>query len=355
MVVSIIIFIIIFGILVISHEGGHFLIAKVNGIEVKEFMVGMGPVLFKKQKGETLYTIRLLPIGGACVFEGMDGLEDYDENGRITEESEHSFRKANVWARIATVFAGPFFNFLLAYVIALIVTAFSAWNYPVVSGVIENSAAQEAGLEEGDTIVSMDGTRIHMSAECTMISQYNDGSTMHIVYERDGEEHETDLVPKYSEEDDRYYMGVYIGKAGTVKGAKIIPYAWYNVKFYVKATYQSLSLLIRGKYGIDSLSGPVGIVKAVDDTYESVQPYGLPSVILTMMELALILSVNLGIMNLLPIPALDGGRLVFLFIEVIRGKPVPADKEGYVTFAGMVALMVLMVVVLFNDVMSFFH
>ena len=350
MLISIIIFFIIFGVLVISHEGGHFLIAKANGIRVNEFSVGMGPELFKKQKGDTLYTIRLLPIGGACIFDGMDGLEE-----QKWEPDEHSFQKANVWSRIATVLAGPLFNFLLAFLLALIVTGFSVWDFPVVSGVMKDSAAQEAGLKEGDTILSMNGEKIHMAQEATLISQLNsDGEILNIEYERNGQKYTTSLTPRYSQDDKRYYMGVYIGKAGTVTGAKVVPYAGYMVQYYLKATYKSLLMLVEGKLGKDAVSGPVGMVKMVDDTYEEAKPYGLPSVVLTMLDLAILLSVNLGVMNLLPIPALDGGRLVFLLVEVVRGKPVPPDKEGLVHLAGMVALMALMVFVMFNDITKFF-
>lgn len=352
MIVSIIIFFIIFGVLVISHEGGHFLIAKANGIRVNEFTIGMGPALFKTKKGDTEYSIRLLPFGGACIFDGMDGLED-DKEEETQEYDEHSFRNAKVWSRIATVFAGPFFNFLLAYVLSIIVTAFSTWTFPVVAGLTEDSAAAEAGLAEGDTIISINGENISMGQEVTLISQLNNGEDLTIVYERDGEEYTTVLTPKYDEESGRYYMGVYVGEYGNITGIDILPYAYKNVVFYFKMTWKSLAMLVTGRFSVNDLSGPVGIVKAVDDTYEAVKPYGLPSVVLTMLDLALFLSVNLGVMNLLPIPALDGGRLIFLLIEVVRGKPVPPEKEGYVHLAGMIALMVLMVIVLFNDIGRF--
>ncbi len=352
MIVSIIIFFIIFGVLVISHEGGHFLIAKANGIRVNEFTIGMGPALFKTKKGDTEYSIRLLPIGGACIFDGMDGLE-MEEEAEGKEYDEHAFRNANVWSRIATVFAGPFFNFLLAYVLSVIVTAFSTWTFPVISGMAENSAAEAAGLMEGDTIISINGEKIYMAQEVTLISQLNEGEDLEIVYERDGKTYTTVLSPSYSEEDGRYYMGIYVGEYGNITGIDILPYALHNEIFYFKMTWKSLAMLVQGKFGVDDLSGPVGIVKAVDDTYEAAKPYGLPSVVLTMLDLALFLSVNLGVMNLLPIPALDGGRLLFLFIEVVRGKPIPPDKEGYVNLAGIIALMVLMVVVLFNDIGRF--
>ncbi len=347
MFVSLIIFFIIFGVLVTTHELGHFLIAKANGIRVLEFFVGMGPVLWKKKKGETTYSIRLLPIGGACVFEGED-VHDQD-----SEFDERSFPNANVWARIAVLFAGPFFNFITAMIIAIIVVANSTWAFPVVSGLTEDSAAAEAGLQEGDTIISVDGERIHLSSEVTLISQFSTGGPMKIVYERDGEQHVTELIPRYDEEAGRYFMGIYIGKYERVSAAQVIPYAFYDVLYYFKATYRSLALLVQGRLSLGDVSGPVGMVKIVDDTYEAVSPYGLSSVVLTMLELVILLSVNLGVMNLLPFPALDGGRLIFQFIEVVRGKPVPREKEGMVHLVGMVILLAFMVVVVFSDISKF--
>ena len=348
MIISIIIFFIIFGVLVTSHEFGHFIIAKAGGIRVNEFFVGMGPTLWKKQKGETLYSIKLLPIGGACVFDGMDPVEE-EKDGY----DEHSFLNAPVWRRIATLFAGPFANFIIAYLLAVILVSFSAWNFPVINQLTEDSAAAEAGMQAGDKIISVDGEKVYMAGEVTLISQFAEGSPMEIVYERDGEQQETTLVPKYSEEAGRYYMGVYLGEYGEIKGAEALKYAWYEVRYYFKTTYRSLALLVKGKLSADDVSGPVGMVKIVDDAYEEVRPFGLSAVILTMMSLTVLLSVNLGVMNLLPLPALDGGRLVFQFIEVIFGKPVPPEKEGFVHMVGMVALLGLMVFVLFNDITKF--
>ena len=348
MIVSVLIFLLIFGVLVTSHEFGHFIIAKSGGIRVNEFFIGMGPTLWKKQKGETLYSIKLLPIGGACVFDGMDPVAE--EKGSY---DERSFLNAPVWRRIATLFAGPFANFIIAYILAVVLVSFSAWNFPVVNKMTDDSAAAEAGMQPGDKIISIDGEKVYMSGEVTLISQFAEGSPMDIVYERDGELHETTLLPKFSEEDQRYYMGVYMGEYGEIKGAQALKYAWYEVRYYFKTTYRSLALLVKGKLSKDDVSGPVGMVKMVDDTYEEVRPYGISAVVLTMLSLTVLLSVNLGVMNLLPLPALDGGRLVFQFIEVIVGKPVPPEKEGFVHMVGMIALMGLMVFVLFNDITKF--
>ncbi len=348
MLVSIIIFFIMFGILVTSHEFGHFIIAKAGGIRVNEFFVGFGPTLWKKQKGETLYSIKLLPIGGACVFDGMDPIAE-EKDGY----DEHSFLNAPVWRRIATLFGGPFANFIIAYILAVILVSFSAWNFPVINEMTENSAAAESGMMPGDKFISIDGEKVYMTGEVTLISQFAQGSPMNVVYERDGERRETTLIPKYDEEAGRYYMGIYLGQYGNIEGIETLKYAWYEVRYYFKSTYRSLVLLVKGKLSKDDVSGPVGMVKMVDDTYEEAKPYGISAVVLTMLSLTVLLSVNLGVMNLLPLPALDGGRLVFQFIEVIVGKPVPAEKEGLVHMVGMIALMGLMVFVLFNDITKF--
>ncbi|WP_051688693.1 RIP metalloprotease RseP [Butyrivibrio sp. AE2032] len=348
MAISILIFFLMFGLLVTSHELGHFLIAKAGGIRVNEFFIGMGPTLWKKQKGETLYSIKLLPIGGACVFDGMDPLAEEKEG-----YDERSFLNAPVWRRIATLFGGPFANFLIGYILAVVLVLFSAWDFPVISQMTEDSAAQEAGMLPGDKIISVDGEKVYMAAEVTLISQFAEGSPMDIVYERDGERHETTILPKYSEEAGRYYMGIYLGEYGAIEGPQALKYAWYQVRYYFKNTYRSLALLVKGRLSKDDVSGPVGMVKMVDDTYDEVRPYGISAVILTMLSLTVLLSINLGVMNLLPLPALDGGRLVFQFIEVIVGKPVPAEKEGFVHMIGMIALMGLMVFILFNDISKF--
>ena len=348
MIASILIFFIIIGVLVTSHEFGHFIIAKSGGIRVNEFFVGMGPTIWKKQKGETLYSIKLFPVGGACVFDGMDPIEEEREG-----YDEHSFLHAPVWRRIATLFGGPLANFIIAYILAVIIVWFSPWDFPTISKLTDDSAAHEAGLVEGDTILSIDGEKVYTSSEVMIISQFAEGSPMDIVYDRNGEKKETVLTPKYSDEDKRYYMGIYLNDFKEVKGPQSLKYAWYSVRANIKMTYRSLALLIKGKLSKDDVTGPVGMVKIVDDTYEEVKPYGISAVVLTMLQLTVLLSVNLGIMNLLPFPALDGGRLVFQFIEVIFGKPVPPEKEGIVHMVGMILLIALMVFVLFNDITKF--
>lgn len=357
---TIILFVIIFGVIVLSHEFGHFIVAKKNGIHVVEFAIGMGPTLFHIDRDGTKYSIRLLPFGGACIFGGEDGLEEEKED-KSSEEPEAiwqegrggSFLDAPVWVRIATIFAGPFVNLLLGFLIALILVVYRGTDLPVIQMVAEDSAAEEAGLRAGDVITRMNGERIHVYREVRLNSMLNsDGKDFSISYLRDGEEHSVTLTPRYSEEDDRYYIGLMgVGQYAPCKGASVIRYAFYEAQYVVRNTIKSLQMLVTGKLGRDDVSGPVGVASYVGETYEEVREYGFLIVLMTMLELVVILSINIGIMNLLPLPALDGGRLVFLFLEVLRGKPVPPEKEGFVHMAGLILFFLLMLFVMYNDIM----
>lgn len=349
-IVSIILFLIIFCVVVLSHEFGHFIVAKKNGIHVVEFFIGMGPTLFSFKKGDTKYSLKLLPIGGACMFEGEDGLEK--EKG---EMSERAFPNAPVWVRFATIFAGPLFNFLVAYVMALILVSVCGITTPTVQAVSEGGSAEKVGLQEGDVITQINGKRIHLGGEITLISQLNTkGESLTVTYERNGEKNTVVISPTYDEATQRYYMGIVAGSYLKCNVPQTFKYALYTMKFYVETTFRSLQMLVTGQLSRNDVAGPVGLVKMVDEVYDSAKPYGAVEVMLNMVNIVLLLSVNLGIMNLLPLPALDGGRLVFLLIEGIRGKPVPPEKEGMVHLAGMMALMVLTVLVLFNDITKFF-
>lgn len=349
MIVTIILFLLIFGLIVISHEFGHFILAKKNGIRVVEFAVGMGPALFHFTKGETVYSLKVLPLGGACVFDGEDGVSKKEG-----EPDEGSFLSAGLGARFSTVAAGPVFNFLLAFVLALILVAFTGSDRPVVQMVTEEGAAYGAGLQSGDLITRINGERIHLSREVTLISYLNQGEDLVIDYTRNGEKQSVTVTPYYDETEGRYYMGLGIGEYFDCNALQVFQYGFYELEYWVKSTFKSLGMLFTGQVSKDDVAGPVGIAQLVGNTYEEASPYGLGSVIFSMMNIAILLSVNLGILNLLPIPALDGGRLVFFLIEALRGKPVPPEKEGMVHLAGMAVLMLLMVFVLFNDISRLF-
>lgn len=346
--ITIILFIIIFSTIVVSHEFGHFILAKANGIRVLEFAVGMGPTILAFQKGETKYSLKLLPFGGACMFDGEDGLNM--EEGRAPEEG--SFLAANVWSRISCVAAGPIFNFILAFLFSLVIVGYCGTDLPVLNEVTAGGAAEAAGLESGDVIKEINGENIHLYREISLISMINRGESMEIVYERNGQKYETTLQPLYDETAGRYYMGIYgAGQYEKCSGFRLIQYSAYEVQYWMRATLKSLVMMLQGNVKKDDISGPVGIAQIVGETYEETKDYGISSVVLSMMNIAVLLSVNLGVLNLLPLPALDGGRLVFMLIEVIRGKPVPPDKEGMVHFIGLVIFMILMVLVMYNDIM----
>ena len=350
---TIILFFIIFGVVVISHEMGHFLLAKAGGIHVVEFAVGMGPTLLSFQKGDTKYSLKLFPIGGACMFEGEDGL-----NAGEGEASPGAFPNANVWKRISTVLAGPLFNFILGFFIALALVSLimsgedGGIRIPVATQVVENGAAAEAGMQDGDHILSLNGEKIYLYQELVLFNAvyHYQGGEVKVVYERDGQQATAYVTPRYDETYGRYMFGFVNQDFARPKGLDTLKYAWYHVRFYMKYTYKSLKLLLSGRVSRKDVAGPVGIANMVGETYEAARAYGWKDVVESMLDITLLLTVNLGILNLLPIPALDGGRLVFLLIEVVRGKPVPPDKEGLVHFVGLMFFMILMVFVFFNDI-----
>lgn len=340
---GIILAILVFGLIVFVHELGHFLLAKVNKIRVDEFSIGMGPRLFSFVKGETRYSLKLLPIGGSC----MMGEDDPEDNG------EGSFNSKSVWARMSVIVAGAVFNFILALIFAIIVIGFTGYDAPVVSGVTENFPAAEAGLKAGDRIVKMDNKKINIWREISYYNMFHPGESVDIVYERDGEKNEVTVTPK-QDEDGMYYLGITSSGYEKANVLTAIQYGVYEVKFWISTTLSSLKMLVTGSVGLDQLSGPVGIVDVVDDTYQQSKDYGALVVIMQMLSIGILISANLGVMNLLPLPALDGGRLVFLIIEAIRGKRVAPEKEGWVHGIGMILLLLLMVFVLFNDVKRLF-
>lgn len=337
---KILIAIILFSVLIIFHELGHFLLAKKNGIRVHEFTLGLGPTLIGFKKGDTKYCLKLLPFGGSCVM-GED--EESDE--------PDAFNNKSVWARIAVVAAGPIFNFILAFLFAIIIIACEGYDEPKVQQVTPGFPAEEAGIEPGDTIIKLNNDRIRVYREISLFVAMHQKETVDVVYERDGKRYETTLEPKLDEESGNYYLG-FSSNGQRTKGnvLKVLQYGLREVEYWIETTFKSLGMIFRGKVSADEVSGPVGIVSAIGDTYEQSKQDGLYYVVLNMLNFAILLSANLGVMNLLPIPALDGGRLVFLFIEAVRGKPINREKEGLVHFIGFALLIALMIFILFNDI-----
>lgn len=344
---KIVVSLIVFSIIILFHELGHFLLAKKNGIKVNEFSLGLGPTICGFTKGETKYSLKLLPFGGACMMEGEDA-ESSDSN---------AFGSKSVWARMSVVAAGPIFNFIMAFVFSFVIISFTGYDLPVLKDVTPGYAAAEAGLQAGDVIVEMNGKNIHFYRDISAYGMYHAGEPVEVVYERNGEEYTTNLVPKYDEELGRYLYG-FVGTTYRQKESSNIfvlaKYSVHEVGYWIDSTIQSLRLLVSGGVSVNEMSGPVGIVDAIGDSYEETVTLGIGYVIIQMMYICVFLSANLGVMNLLPIPALDGGRLVFLVIEAIRGKKIDQEKEGFVHFIGLMLLLLLMVFIMFNDIRKIF-
>lgn len=342
---NIIIAIILFSLIILFHELGHFLLAKLNGVQVNEFCLGLGPTIVGFHKGETFYSLKLLPFGGACMMEGED---EESDSGR-------AFGTKSVWQRFSIVFAGPFFNFILAWLLSMIILGVAGIDVPTVSQITPGSPAAEAGIADGDTIVKLGNKKIHFYREISVYTYFHSGETVNVTWEHEGERHTAQVTPSYDEESGRYLFG-FQGSVGRVKSSplRVIGYSFYEVGYWITTTLQSLGKLVTGQLHMNDLSGPVGIVKTIGDTYTESKSSGMLYVFLNMINMAILLSANLGVMNLLPLPALDGGRLVFFIIEAIRGKRIDPQKEGMVHYIGLILLMVLMVVVMGNDIRKLF-
>ena len=342
---GIVIAIILFSLIIIFHELGHFTLAKINKIRVDEFSLGLGSTLIGKKIGGTFFCLKLLPFGGAC----MMGEDDADDM------SEGSFNSKSVWARMSVIAAGPVFNLILAWILCSIMVGWIGYSSATVTDVSEGYSAAEEGVQAGDVIKEINGRNIHIWND---ISLYNlthpDETSLEVVLDRDGEEYTVEIEPRQLEVDAYAKLGVVGGENVKPGFFGSIQYGAYTVKYWINYSVDSLRMLVTGQMGLQDLSGPVGIVDAVDNVYETSSSAGMDVLVLNLMNFAVLLTANLGVLNLLPLPALDGGRLVFLIIEAVRRKRVPPEKEGMVHFAGFAALMVLMVVVMYNDIVKLF-
>ncbi len=438
-VIKIIVALLIFSLIIVIHELGHFLLAKKNGIGVTEFSVGMGPRLVSFVKNNTRYSIKLLPLGGSCMMVGEDEIVD----------REDSFNNKSVFARISVVAAGPIFNFILAFVLALFVIGIMGADKPYVTKMAVHSPGYAAGIRQGDTITSINGHHISIGREVSSLLLFEpyDGSEVDIEVLRDGEEKSFKVTPEFSvadilnfkvagmedkkdvpdtpgalitalneksaieegllKEGDiltaigetkiessedfveylkegyytssdieleivrngqekkitvtpdknklRYYVGfaVNIGY-DRVNAIETIKYSAIEVKYWIVTTLKSLGMIFKGKVSRNDVAGPVGIMNIIGDSYEAGVSGGAKILFSNLAGISILLTANLGVMNLLPIPALDGGRLVFLFIEVIRRKRCDQKIEGMVHLIGLVALLVLMMFIMANDISNIF-
>lgn len=332
MEITILIAILVFGMLIILHELGHFVAAKRAGIQVNEFWIGMGPAIFRKRYRGTDYCLRILPIGGAVVMEGEDG------------ESDHpgSFARAPLWRRIVVVTAGPLMNLLIGFVIVFCLFLPTERSTTTqLAGFAEGFDTQ--GLQVGDTIVEIDDYSIYLNSDVLYALSRGDGE-YDIVVKRDGEKirlDDVDLTPKVFEGETQARYGLTFTQREATVLTKLHDSFFTSVD-YARMIWISLGDLVSGDVGLDQLSGPVGVSVALGETARQS--------LLSMWMLVAFISINLGIMNILPLPALDGGRLLFLLLELVRGKPVPPKYEGLVHGAGLALLMLLMVYVTFQDI-----
>ena len=426
---KIIIALLIFSLLILFHELGHFLLAKACGVGVTEFALGMGPKLVSWGKGETKYAIKALPFGGSCTMVGED-----EEN-----PAANAFGNRKAWQRFLVIAAGPVFNFLLAFICSLFFIGFGGVNKPVVysvsdaasadirkgdivrslngekislgrdiplylynhplegtaevvverdgelltktvnthregwrmgitymadetgctlSGIAEGSAAESAGLKTGDVLISIDGTVITSGKA---LSEYfsahpMDGSLLELIVKRNEELLSFRFLPSHYETEDLGFSAEYFyDDAAGLGFFGLVRYSAKEVTYWLRYTLMSLRMLVSGQVGMKDLSGPVGIVDTIGQAVETgVENGGAGEAALNVLMLMILLNANLGLMNLLPIPALDGGRLLFILIEMITRKRVPQKFEGLVHLIGFVLLMILMVFVLFNDVLRLF-
>ena len=427
---AILITVLIFGLMVLVHELGHFLLAKKNGIGVVEFSIGMGPRLFSVERGGTKYSLKILPLGGSCAMKGE--LEDV--------EGEDSFQNKSVGKRIAVVVAGPIFNFFLAFVGAVILVNGVGFDEPEILQVTEGTPAQEAGLETGDVITRYNGKKIYLGRDLELleylygvpdtveleilrdgekqvltfapnsetrymlgfhyyeteepaeissvelhqplyeagvqpgdvITSVNgepvssgvelgeyfdahpmDGSPMTLTYERRGTEKEIQVTPEMAKSTDLgFFYNYYREKSSNP--LEVLKYSALEVRYSIVNVYNGLKMLVTGQAGVEDMSGPVGIANMVETNYEAAKSQGTFITWMTMLNLLILLSANLGIVNLLPIPGLDGGRLLFLLVELVRGKRVKEETEGVIHFVGMMLMLALVLYVTFHDFTKFF-
>ena len=353
--------VVVLGGIILFHEFGHYLLARLNGVAVVEFSVGFGPRILSwvSKKTGIRYSLKLLPLGGSCAMLGEFG-EDEDEKEEIPDVKGVSFFDRGPLAKMAVIAAGPVFNFILAFVFSLVILSWAGIDPAVIAGTSEGMPAEAAGLREGDVITKLDGRTIHLSREISMYLMTAGQDPVQVEYRRYDEtssswttEH-TVIQPEFK--DGRYYLGVILqGHRDAPESlVQVLQYSVYEVRYWILTVIDSLKMIAGGKVSTNDIAGPVRIVTIIDQTVEENTQYGFVTVVMNLLNLMVMFSANLGVMNLLPFPALDGGRLVFLFWELVTGHPVSQRIEGAVNMTGMALLMTFMVFVVLNDLRILF-
>ena len=346
--------ILVFGVLIAVHELGHFMAAKACGVRVNEFSIGMGPALWKKQKGETQYSLRLFPVGGFCAMEGEE--EDSDDPTALNNPG--------FWAKLLIFAAGAAMNFIAGLLIILVLYADAqAFYVPVVAGFADGCPLESAdGLQEGDRLLRIDGEKVYVYSDISLLMGLNKTGAFDLQIERNGEvitlRDFTMERREYTDQNGKAYTGygLYFGAEEATLGRKL-SYSWNNAMDFARLVRLSLQMLVTGQAGVKDLSGPVGIVSTMTQVGE--QAATTRAAVENIAYLAALIAVNLAVMNLLPLPALDGGKIFFLVINAVSmqlfKKQIPAKYENYIHFAGLILLLALMAVITFSDVWKLIH
>ena len=368
--------------LVFFHELGHFLAAKFFKVGVLEFSIGMGPRILSGVFHNTRYSLKLLPLGGSCAMLGEDAAGSGDFSTAKGEEEEdgldfdgvvfskedlekYSFEKKPAWQRFIICFGGVWHNFLLAFLFAIILTVNIGAEFPIIGAATVQTPAMESGLEENDRIVAIElanGSRRSIASlqELSIFLElhqedFKKGDIKLIVL-RDGKKESFTFSPYRDPESGRYRLGVQLknGRVSAKNLFQVLEYSYYEFRFNARIVFDSLAMILRGKVSRQDVMGPVGTVAVIGGAVQQSSSGGLRLTILVLMNLSLMLSVNLGIMNLLPIPALDGGRLLFILLEMLLRKRLNPKWEERINTVGMAILLLLMVAIVFNDVFNLF-
>ncbi len=335
--------ILIFSLIIFVHELGHFLAARLFGVTVHEFAIGMGPAIFRRKgKGETTYSLRAIPMGGYCQMEGED--EESDDPG--------SFSKKKPWPRIVILASGVLMNLLLGFLIVLALTATTAISTGGLPSTVVESVDPESSaaafLQPGDRIVAVNDRSVHSRRDLGFELSRTNGAETTLTFRRGEEEITRSFTPMevtYEDGSKGHIVGFYIDME-PIGLWNILREAFYETVWMAKLVFVSLGMLLKGQVGMQDMSGPVGVVYAMNTVARSGW--------LNFLFFAAFLAVNIGVMNLLPLPALDGGRIFFVLVEIIFGKPIPKEKEGWIHFVGFALLILLMLYATWNDILRIF-
>lgn len=345
--IGIILGILIFGCIIFVHEFGHFIVAKLCKVKVNEFALGMGPKILKRQGKETLYSLRAFPIGGFCAMEGED----------TTSDDDNAFGKKAVWKRILIVVAGAVMNILLGFVLVTVMILASGRVITTqVAEFEENAKSQSTELKLEDKIVEVNGMKIYTDMDISYQFQSDSDGVFDMVVIRDGKKVELDKVA-FDKIDDVLHIDFKV-YAKKITFTSLVSSTCKTTVSYARLVWISLGDLVTGQYGLNDLSGPVGIFDSIGQVVQSEteenNKIDWSALGDKLLFLAAFMTINVGIFNLLPLPALDGGRLIFLIIEAIRRKPIKQEREGLVHFIGFALLMLLMIVITFSDIIKVF-